>query len=64
MRSLPLALLSAFVLADLAANWRLLGMVSVSEQVWALGWPGRITAAIVMVVLAAHLGLKWPYGSS
>lgn len=62
MRLFPLALLIAFALADVLANWHLAGMRSVSEQVWALGWPGRVAAGVVMLALAAHLALRWPYG--
>lgn len=64
MRLLPLALLSLFALADVLANWHLAGMRSVSEQVWALGWPGRLAAGVVLLGLAAHLAAQWPYGPS
>jgi hypothetical protein len=62
MRLLPLTLLALFAFVDVLANWHIAGMRSVSEQVWNLGWPGQLGAGTVMLLLAAHLALEWPYG--
>lgn len=62
MRLLPLYLLALFWAADIAANWRLFGMESVSVQVWRAGWDARLLSAAVLVMLASHLAFQWPLG--
>jgi len=64
IRYLPLLLLVAFAVSDVAANWRVGGMRTVSEQVWALGWPAQLAFAVTLVAVATHLALKWPLGPS
>jgi hypothetical protein len=62
MRLLPLTVLIVFSLVDAAAFWRLIPAQTVSEWVWSLGWPGRLVAGLLLVVLFGHLVLRWPLG--
>jgi hypothetical protein len=62
MRLIPLAVLVVFLLVEAAANWRLIRAHTVSEVVWSLGWPGRLTSGLLLAVLFGHLVLRWPYG--
>jgi hypothetical protein len=62
MRLLPPTVLIVFCLVEAAANWRLIRAHTVSHMVWSLGWPGRVGAALFLVLLFGHLVLRWPYG--
>lgn len=62
MTLLPLGALLVFAGLDLAADRRWLPARTVSELVWAGGWPLRMAAGAAMLALFSHLVFQWPDG--
>jgi hypothetical protein len=62
MDNLPLLTLVLFWVLDALANWRLIPSRTVSELVWATNFPMRVAAGLFLLLVAAHLVFKWPYG--
>jgi hypothetical protein len=58
----PVLAFALFWLVDALARWRVLPARTVSEWVWALGWPGRIGAGLCLAVVFGHLVFQVPDG--